>query len=1080
MKRVSGSAARHSFILETKLSPPRVRDTVLRRERLLDLLRDNKGKKLILLCADAGYGKTTLLAHFCEELTVPFVYYDLDDTDSNMATFFSYLAAGVRRHDMHFGRIVEELVQHTGNIDIVVGTFINEFVRSTIGELYIILDDFHYLQNNRKICSAIDYFLRHMPANLHFIISSRAVPNINLAYYAAKGELLKIEKDYLRFSPVEIHALLTTVHGLKVSDEDVKRIAEFSAGWVTLLQLMLQKIRATGEGTTQDALNSCVASDENVFNYFAGEVFDQTPRAVKEFLLKTAVLDYFNPKVCDELLCIRRSRKIIARLDAENMFISKVGENYQYHPVFHEFLHRMLGQYFTGGIVKKLHEKAGMHFVKQGEYTSAVRHLVAAGQYAKAARILEKNHQHWARRADYSNYVQLVDSIPAAIHEKHPYLLLRKADALDVLDRKTQALRLAESAARLFRQQTDRPGAAEAMMAKALIYYEQGQRRKGIFHAKKAYDLLEHKNSTLGARMLMQLGSMYRDACRFDRAQECFESALKILGRHQDRELEESLLTRIGLLHLTMSNFKEADRMFMDVLSRFEDLAHGLNLIYKYSTVVAINIDAGDYGKAWEYLKRAESMLQKYNDPWITKYLVYMRGKLFWAEGHFPEAIQYLEKAIGEYKTFSRMLDPYIIGDIVDSHLRLGEVSRAREAFTKLDGVRDIIDETPNLTVAYLTIQGSLLSAEGKFPEALASLYEALKRVRSVDRYYMTMTTCGELSKCLYRSGAHEQALSRFLKCLEIARLREYEAYMIIEARDCIDLFRLAVERGCLIDYIAGILERTGSEPAKSLLNQLQIRRGICDLKCRLLGRFELSDAGGRVLTPAWRTRTAKELFILFVAGPANKYSKDQLIDAFWPDKDLRYAAHHLHVEISALRSTLKNIVGSSLDRQELILFDGHHYRLNPQILVGTDVQEFERLISEAASELGSDRARAEQLYTKALSLYRGDFVEGDVAPWCSEIRSRYRGELLKILKCLGAMCLENSAFEEGLGFLRRALELENTDESVHIAIMRCLHAMNDRSGLQKQYERLVKTLKRLGVSSPPREATRMYQDSLR
>lgn len=1080
MKKVSGKTARHSFILETKLTPPRVRDTFLRRERLLDLLRDNREKKLLLLCADAGYGKTTLLAQFCAELTVPFVYYDLDDTDSNMATFFSYLVAGLRRHSAQFGTVVDELVQHTDNIDIVAGTFINDFVNRVTGDVHIILDDFHYVQNNRKICGAVDYFLRHMPANLHFIISSRAVPNINLAYYAAKGDLLKIEKDHLRFNPKEIHGLLSAVHGLKVSDEDVKRITEFSAGWVTLLQLMLQKIRATGEGTTQVALDSCVASDENIFNYFAGEVFDQAPRAVKEFLLKTAILDYFTPRVCDELLSIRRSRRIIARLDAENMFIAKVGENYQYHPVFHEFLRRMLGRYFTGGVVKTLHEKAGMHFVRQGEYTSAVRHLVAAGRYARAARILEKNHQHWARRADYSNYVQLVDSIPAAVHEKHPYLLLRKADALDMLDRKAQALRLAESAVRIFRRRADRSGAAEALMAKGLIYYEQGQRRKGIFHAKRAYDLIEHKSSTIGARMLMQLGSMYRDACRFDRAQACFESALKILGRHQDRELEESLLTRIGLLHLTMSNFKEADRMFMDVLSRFEDLAQGFNLIYKYSTVVAINIDVGDYGKAWEYLKRAESMLQKYNDPWITKYLVYMRGKLFWAEGRFPEAVHFLEKAIGEYKTFSRILDPYIIGDIVDSHLRCGEVSKAREAFTRMNGVRDIIDEAPNLTVAYLTIQGSLLSAEGKFPEALVSLSEAVKRVRSVDRYYMTMTTWSELSKCLYRSGAHDKALSCFKKCLEIARLREYEAYMVIEARDCIDLFRLAVEQNCQVDYIAGILERTGSEPAKRLLNQLQFRRGICDFKCRLLGRFELSDADGRVLTPAWRTRTARALFMLFVAGPANKYSKDQLIDAFWPDKDQRNAVHCLHVEISALRNTLKKIVGAGLGRQELIQFDGRRYFLNPRILVATDVREFERLAGEAALELGGDRGRAKQLYAEALSLYRGDFAEGVVTPWCNEIRARYRGELLKILKCLGGMCFEDGAFEEGLGFLRRALELENTDESVHIAIMRCLQAMNDRSGLQKQYARLVSMLKKLGVSSPPREATRMYQDSLR
>lgn len=1078
MKKVSAKTARDSLILDTKLLPPHVKDTFLRRERLLARLRDNKDKKLMLLCADAGYGKTTLLAQFCAELTVPFIYYDLDETDSNLATFFSYLGAGVRKHDPRFGQVVEELVRQTINVDIVVGTFINEFVRSALGELYIILDDFHYLQNNHRICTALDYFLRHVPANLHFIISSRAVPNINLAYYAAKDELLKIEKNDLRFSDEEIEELLKRVHGLKVSGEDLKRITELSTGWVTLLQLVLQKIRVTRDKTAQDALGSCVVPDENVFTYFAGEVFDQMPRVIKEFLLKTSILDHFNPEVCDELLSIRRSRKIIARLDAENMFISRVGEDYQYHPVFHEFLRRTLGRYFTASVVKRLHEKAAVHFTGQGDYTSAVRHLVAAGQYARAARMLVKNHQHWVRRSDYPTYALLVDSIPETIHEQHPYLLLRKADAFDVLDRKAQALRLAESAVRIFTRRRDRQGLAEALMVKALIHYEEGQRRKGIAYARRAYDRLTRKNSTAGARMLMQLGSMYRDACRFRRAQQCFESALKILGRHQDRELEESLLTRIGLLHLATANFKEADRMFMDVLSRFEDLAQGLNLIYKYSTVVAINIDAGDYPKAWDYLARAENMLRQYNDPWITKYLVYMRGKLLWAEGRFPDAIRHLENAIRDYKTFSRILDPYIIGDIVDSHLRLGDVRQAREAFKQFEGVRDIIDEAPNLAVIYLTIQGSLLSAEGRHAEAQVSLRDALKRVRSVDRYYMTMTTSCELCKCLHRSADHEAARSLFAKCLEIARLRDYDAYMIIEARDYIELFRLASGQDSHLDHIARILARTGTEPAQNLLNELQIRRGIYDLRCRVLGRFELSDAKGRVLTPAWRTKKARGLFVHFITGQGRRYSREQLIDAFWPGKDLHSATHHLHVEISALRRTLGKIAGAAPDQQEAILFDGHDYRWNPGILVRSDVDEFERLLGEAASVLASNRARAKQLYARAAHLYRGDFCAGTEAPWCDKVRARLRQQALDALKTLGRLYYEERAYGRARSFFSRALELGGADQTLYISVMRCLQALNDRRGVQQQYARLVKTLKARGVSAVPEEAVQIYQQS--
>ncbi|UCD05066.1 MAG: tetratricopeptide repeat protein [candidate division WOR-3 bacterium] len=1071
---------RTSLIIQTKLEPPRVKGTILRRERLLSLLRDNLEKKLILLCADAGYGKTTLLAQFCEEQSIPFVYYDLDESDSNMATFFSYLVAGVKKHDMHFGKVVEELIPQTSNVDILVGTFINQFVKSIKKEFYIILDDFHYFQNNRKICSAIDYFLRHMPKNLHFIISSRAVPNINLAYLMAKQELFKIEKENLRFSFDEIQRLLNAVHGLRIAPDDVKRIAEFSEGWVTVLQLILQRIRTAGEDTAQDTLNSYAASDENIFNYFAREVFEQTPRSIKEFLLKTSVLDYLNPRVCDHLLNIRSSRKIVGFLDAENMFISKVGDNYQYHPIFHEFLRKMLSQYFTSKVVKQLHYKAGLHLYAQKEYGASVKHLVGAERYAKAAQILEKNHQHWMRRADYSAFIQLVDIFPAAILDKYPYLLLRKADALDNLDKKTQALKLAESAMKSFRQKKDNRGMAEGLILKALIYYSQGRRRRGIYYANKSRALVERKNSPLKANVLMKLGSMYRDACQFDKAHECFDKALKILRKFEDRELEESLLTRIALLHFTMSNFKEADKLFMEVLSRFGDSLPILNLIYKYGTVVAIKCDLGDYSAAWDYMGRAEELLQKYNDPWITKYLVYMKGKLYWAEANFRKAIELLTEAVDKYHTFSRILDPYIIGDIVDSHLRLGEVSQARAAFSKMEEVIDIINEAPNLLVSYLTVRGSVESAEGKYDEAVMSLKDALKKARTVEKNYLLMNTFYELSKCYYKQGAQEQALSFFKKCLEIARSKGYTAYLLIEARDSTDLFKLALENDCMIDFVIRLLENTDSEQAKDLVNWLHIKNGLYDLECRLFGKLDIRDANGREVMPSWRTKITRELFVIFVAGHRKKYTKDQMIDTFWPQKNLRGAAHSLHVEISALRNTLKEMLRTDIDKQKMVLFENQQYFLNPNIYISTDVQEFERLVSQAAAALNQDRQKARQLYNRALDLYRGDFVEDISAQWCEEIRAYYRKIALDILRNLAQICYDDKAYAESQTFLVRALDLDSMDESIHVSIMRCLEAVGDRDGVQRQYKKLVKTLDDLGVSVPSREATEIYQNSLR
>jgi LuxR family maltose regulon positive regulatory protein len=185
-------------------------------------------------------------------------------------------------------------------------------------------------------------------------------------------------------------------------------------------------------------------------------------------------------------------------------------------------------------------------------------------------------------------------------------------------------------------------------------------------------------------------------------------------------------------------------------------------------------------------------------------------------------------------------------------------------------------------------------------------------------------------------------------------------------------------------------------------------------------------------------------------------------------------------VEISALRNTLKEMLRTEIDKQKLMLFENQQYFLNPNIYISTDVQEFKRLVNQAAAALKQDHGKARQLYNKALDLYQGDFVEDIATQWCEEIRAYYRKIALDVLKNLGQICYDDKAYAESQEYFLRALEMDNMDESIHVAIMRCLQAIGDRDGIQRQYKQLVKTLDELGVSVPSREATEIYQSSLR
>ena len=352
------------LIVQTKLIPPRVKSGILIRKRPLSLLKKNLDKNLILICSDAGYGKTTLLSQLCQGFKQPYLYYALEPSDNDITTFFNYLIAGVRQQAPKFGKRIQSIIGQTQSVQIMVGTFINEFVETIKEDFYIILDDYHHLQLNKEITKALDYLLQHHPANIHLIISSRATPPLDLSFYMAKQELLKIEKDHLQFRRREIEDLLSNTFDIEFPEDELDRIEEHSEGWITAIQLIIQKALAMGETQIKETLNGYVASGEELFSYFAREVFEHQPNKVQTFLLKTSFLERMEPELCNQLLNIKNSRAILKKLEDEHIFTTQIGSGtYNYHHLFQNFINGLARQIYKTAEIKKLYTKIADYFL---------------------------------------------------------------------------------------------------------------------------------------------------------------------------------------------------------------------------------------------------------------------------------------------------------------------------------------------------------------------------------------------------------------------------------------------------------------------------------------------------------------------------------------------------------------------------------------------------------------------------------------------------------------------------------------------------------------------------------------------
>jgi len=1069
------------LIVKTKLEAPQIKGKILRRERLLNTLRKNLDKKLIIICADAGYGKTTLLAQFCQEIRNPFVFYDLDTQDGDVSTFFHYLIVGVRRHAPAFGERVGAVLAEKRSSETIAGTFINEFVERIKDDFFFIFDDYHRLRKDRKIANVINYFLRHLPANLHFVISSRTTPPIYLSYYLAKQELLHLDKEHLQFDMKETQALLNEIYGLEVQEEDISRIAELSEGWATVIQLILQKISATPGVKARETLNSYLASGEEVFEYFAREVFNGQSGAVREFLMKTSILEYLNPEICDHVLGMQGSGEIITHLETEHIFVLRTGENLLYHPLFQEFLYRRLTDSRPTQAIRKLHDAASDYFSGREEYSSAAHHLLRGGRYARAAKILEKHCEHWSSAGEYANFVQLAEKLPESFTEKHPYLLLKKGSMYFELAQVEKGLIDVDKALRRMRKTGDRKGMVKAYTLKWDASTLLMQSGKALYYIKKAYAFVGERRSRDKARVMIYLGTAYRILGKFRRAQKVLQEALGMARAMKDDALECSALQKLGMLYYNMSELRKAEKTFTEIVARFHDQMYPLELAYTYRTIASIAVDNGDAVRARHYIERSGDIARQYCERYLDNYLVLLKGRVHYLQGDYERAMELFRQAVEQNREGDiKITDLYALQDSVEVCLKVGDVRSARAALDQAESVLNQSKDIPQHVVGFLIAKGRVETAEGDLKAAQVSLDAARQISKKVYDPSQVIAIYYALSEHSLACGNIVQALDYFKKCLDLASQYGFETYLALQGRKDLRLFKLALEREYMPDYVLTIMNLIDTDEVQEIVQRMNIEHGKFDFECRYLGSLEIRDSHGQVLTPRWRTSRTRAIFVLLTINYPKGCSKEMLVEMCWPRKVSEQAVRSLQVEMSSLRKLLYRMVGSRFDTDSLIVYRDHNYSLNPRFYLKRDISQFEKSVHEALAKECTDHRKCMQLCNEALVLYRGDFCEEISEDWCANMRAYYREMVLNILKKLAKYTYDERDVKKALSLYQKAQRIDKYDESLHVGIMRCLAFLKDNDGIQRQYRILTKTLKDLDIPSPPPEATEIYEESLK
>ncbi|MBK6709527.1 MAG: LuxR family transcriptional regulator [Chloroflexi bacterium] len=379
-------------LLQTKLYVPRLRPSFISRPQLSETLNVGlqAGCKLTLISAPAGFGKTTLVTEWLAGCARPSAWLSLDERDSDLPRFLTYLIAALQTLFPAIGKDVTAVLQAAPPpIESSLTTLLNE-IGSVSDNFLLVLDDYHMV-DAPDVDNALAFLLNHLPPQMHLVITTREDPNLPLARLRVRGQLTELRAADLRFSLDETAVFLNQMMGLTISKQDIAALEARTEGWIAGLQLAALSMQGHPDDSAS-FIHTFSGSHRFVLDYLVEEVLQQQPESVQRFLLQTAVLNQMTGPLCDALTGKDNSQAILESLERANLFLVPLDNDrrwYRYHHLFADLLRQRLHQRTAASDIADLNIQASQWYEANGLELEAFHHAAAAHDIERAARLIE-------------------------------------------------------------------------------------------------------------------------------------------------------------------------------------------------------------------------------------------------------------------------------------------------------------------------------------------------------------------------------------------------------------------------------------------------------------------------------------------------------------------------------------------------------------------------------------------------------------------------------------------------------------------------------------------------------------------
>lgn len=429
---------------QTKLHRPAVTRTLVNRPRLLDILNQGINHRLILLCAPAGFGKTTLVSSWIESLNrrgdgeserLPAAWLTLDESESEIRVFVHYLIAALRTiFDNACVNTLKLLyAQQPLPLEHIAASLSND-IHLLPGNFLLVLDNFQEIQGD-EVTNLLNELLLHWPNPLHLVLITRTSPHLPLARLRTNDQLTEIRSHALRFSTVETVEFMNQVVQTPLSGRLLKELEKRTEGWAGGLRLTALTLGTAGN--LEKVLATLDGSHDMLVDYMVNEILMKQVPVIQDFLLRTSILDRFCVHVAKELTGepdpAWTTQACLDWLEHEELFVVSL-DNYRhwfrYHPLFRTGLRRKLGAEMPPEQIQALHRKAAIEFEREQAVDEAVKHALLANDLTLAAGIMARGFLDVVNRTDWQTMERWLRLLPEEAIQQNPWLLIIRAHTL--------------------------------------------------------------------------------------------------------------------------------------------------------------------------------------------------------------------------------------------------------------------------------------------------------------------------------------------------------------------------------------------------------------------------------------------------------------------------------------------------------------------------------------------------------------------------------------------------------------------------------------------------------------------------